>query len=135
VPRILIADDHPGVRRHVRRALEKEEGWEVCGEAETGWDAVMMTEAVRPDFVVLDLSMPQLNGLQAAKQIHARFPEIEMLILTMYEGQELMQEAVASGAHTCIMKTELDNLITVVRRIWQRRSSAPLDDRCGPKIA
>ena len=64
--RILLADDHPVVRRHVRNLLQTELGWEVCGEAASGREAVVMTAASHPDLVVLDLSMPELNGLEAA---------------------------------------------------------------------
>ena len=79
--RILIADNHPVVRRHVREILETEQDWEVCAEAATGREAVAMTSAHRPDIVVLDLSMPELNGLQAARQIHDLFPKTGLLSL------------------------------------------------------
>jgi DNA-binding NarL/FixJ family response regulator len=128
MPRILVADDHPGVRRFVRQVLESEQGWEVCGEAANGREAVAMTAAKRPDFVVLDVSMPELNGLQAARLIHTQFPEMELFILTMHDAAELMDEALASGVRDCILKTDLHDLVTAVRKIWQQTMSYADDD-------
>src|SRR5436309_1609124 len=99
--RILIADDHAVVRRHVREILESEEDWEVCAEAATGRQAVAMTLALRPDIVVLDLSMPELNGLEAARQIHEVFPKTGLLIFTMHDPLELLDEVKAFGVQTC----------------------------------
>jgi len=113
MPRILIADDHPLVRRHVHEALE-EEGWEVCGEAATGREAVVMNAKLKPDIVILDLSMPDLNGLEAAREIHKEFPNTEIFILTMHEGRELTLAALSSGASACLPKHELSRLIDVV---------------------
>ena len=80
--RILIADDHSIARRYIREALE-EEGWEVCGEAATGREAVAMNAELKPDIVVLDLSMPEGNGLEAATEIHKEFPDTEKLELVV----------------------------------------------------
>jgi DNA-binding NarL/FixJ family response regulator len=121
MPRVLVADDHPVVRRHVREMLEEECGWEVCGEAATGQEALTMAGAERPDLVILDLSMPKMNGLQAARQIHAQFPKTEIIILTMHDAQELIDEAALCGARTCILKTDLYRLANVVRGIWESR--------------
>jgi two-component system response regulator NreC len=113
--RILIADDHPTARRYIREALE-EEGWEVCGEAATGREAIGMTAELKPDIVVLDLSMPEGNGLEAAREIHKEFPDTEILILTMHDASELTLAAVALGARACLPKHELSRLIDGVRR-------------------
>ena len=115
--RILLADDHPIVRRHVRNVLLHEEGWEVCAEAKTGREAVLMTAAVQPDIVVLDLSMPELSGLEAARLIHEQFPDMELIILTMYEPFELMDQLAASGVRTCVMKTDLQDLVHAIREL------------------
>jgi DNA-binding NarL/FixJ family response regulator len=116
MPRILLADDHPGVRRCVRRALEAE-GWEVCGEAATGNEAVAMTVAVRPDIVLLDLSMPELNGLEAARKIHERFPQIATFILTMHDAAVFIPEVRAAGVRACVLKTDMHLLIDEVRQV------------------
>jgi len=119
--RILLADDHPIVRRHVRHILEAEPGWRVCAEAVTGREAVDMTTAERPDIIVLDVSMPELSGLQAAKLIHEAFPEIDIIILTMHEPFELRGQLVPS-VRACIQKTDLQLLVDAVREVSQIHS-------------
>jgi len=120
VPRILIADDNAMVRRYVHEALEDEGGCEVCGEASTGREAVSMTAQLKPDIVVLDLSMPEINGLEAAQEIHRKFPETEILILSMHDAPELMEAALASGARAYLLKHDLRQLIDAVRSIQVR---------------
>ena len=135
--RILIADDHPTVRRHVRQVLEGQQGWEVCGEVRTGREAVAMTAVERPDVVLLDLSMPELNGLEAAREIHAKFPQTEMLILTMHDMPELISEALASGVRACVLKTDLHLLVDIVRSVLQpsaHPSSAESNDVVEEKL-
>jgi DNA-binding NarL/FixJ family response regulator len=117
MPRILIADENAMVRRCVHEVLEDETGWEVCGEAATGRDAVRMAEDLKPDVVVLDVSVPEINGLEAAARIHKRFPETEILILSMYDAPELMEAALASGARAYLLKHELGELIETVRTV------------------
>jgi DNA-binding NarL/FixJ family response regulator len=123
MPRILLADDHPLVRRHVRDILEIEADFTVCAEASTGLEAVSLAESTGPDIVILDLSMPHMNGLEAARQIHERFPRIELLVLTMYDPREFMDDVIASGVRTCILKTDLHHLLAAVRTIWQQRQN------------
>jgi DNA-binding NarL/FixJ family response regulator len=124
MPRILLADDHPVVRRHVREILETESGFAVCAEASTGQEAVTLTASELPDIVILDLSMPEMNGLEAARQIHQQFPSIDMLILTMYDPLQLMDEVLASGVKSCVLKTDLHHLVATVRSIcYQRQNS------------
>jgi len=120
--RILIADDHAIVRRCIRRTLE-DNGWEVCGEARTGREAVMMTAAQRPEIVVLDLSMPELNGLDAAREIHRQRPETKMLILTMHDMEDLIPELRASGVRDCVLKTDLQQLVIAVQRTMLHKDS------------
>src|SRR6188474_2095486 len=78
--RLLIADDHGMIRRGVRAAIEARREWEICGEAENGRQAVELAKQLRPDVVVLDLTMPELNGLDAARKIRAALPETQVLI-------------------------------------------------------
>ena len=116
--RILIADDHPLIRRYVRAALE-EESWEVCGEAANGREAVALATEHRPDVAVLDLSMPEMDGIEAAREIHEKFPQTEMIILTMHDAPELLQAAFASGVRACIQKDDLQDLVVAVRQALQ----------------
>jgi DNA-binding NarL/FixJ family response regulator len=117
--RILIADDHPVVRRLIRDLLKGEKGWEVCAEARTGREAVAMAAAAHPDVAVLDLSMPELDGLQAARLIHEEFPQTQIIILTMHEPSEVMDELTGSFVRTCMRKTDLSDLIGAVRDAGQ----------------
>src|SRR5262245_39293253 len=129
--RILVADDHPSVRRYVCGVLEAEEGWEVCGEARNGREAVEMAVQLQPDLVVLDLSMPELNGLDAARQIRDKIPRAEVLILTLHEGEDLRRAARDSGAGACVVKTDLQSLVTEIRSLLQssrQRTSSGSND-------
>jgi DNA-binding NarL/FixJ family response regulator len=113
--RILLVDDHAVVRRGVRSLLESQEGWEVCGEATTGRDAVEQSRRLRPDIVVMDLSLPELNGLDATRQILKDAPETEVLVLTMHHSEELARDALQAGARGYVLKSDADeNLITAV---------------------
>ena len=117
--RILLADDHLVVRRIVRNIVQSELGWEVCGEARTGREAVAMTAAEHPDVVLLDLSMPDLNGLQAAKLIHDQSPETALILLTMHDPVELIDQLAAAGVRTCIQKTDLHHLVKMIHDACQ----------------
>ena len=115
--RILIADDNLMFRQYVHETLEDEENWEVCGEATTGREAIRMAADLKPDIVVLDLSMPDVNGLEATMEIHKQFPDTEIVILSMHDVPELTLAALASGARACLLKSDLDHLIDVLRDV------------------
>ena len=103
--RILIADDHEVVRFGVRAVIEKVEGWVVCGEASTGSAAVAQAIALRPDVVVLDISMPELNGLEATRRI-LRAIQTSILILTMHDSEEVLADVLNAGARGCLLKSD-----------------------------
>lgn len=105
-PRILIADDHDIVRRGLRSLLESEWGWEICGEATNGRDAVSMAADLKPDVVVLDVTMPQLNGVEATRQIKLARPETEVLAFTGTESELLVHQLFAAGARACVLKSD-----------------------------
>jgi DNA-binding NarL/FixJ family response regulator len=90
MPRILVADDHDLMRRHVREILEQEKGWKVCAEAANGREAIDLATKERPDVAVLDLCMPEVNGLEAARHIHEQFPQTPIIIITMYDPHDLV---------------------------------------------
>ena len=120
--RILIVDDHAVVRRGVRSLLESHEGWEVCGEATTGRDAVEQSRQLRPDVVVMDLSLPELNGLDATRQILKDRPGTEVLVLTMHQSEELARDVLRAGARGYVMKSDADeNLIAAVDTLRQHK--------------
>jgi DNA-binding NarL/FixJ family response regulator len=104
--RILLVDDHDAVRRGLRAMLESRPGWQVCGEASDGRTAVKMAAQLRPDIAVLDLELPALNGLEATRLIKKEHPEIEVLIYTMYDTEELIRKVLAAGARGYVLKSD-----------------------------
>jgi DNA-binding NarL/FixJ family response regulator len=120
--RILVVDDHAVVRRGVRSLLESHEGWEVCGEATTGREAVEQSRRLRPDVVVMDLSLPELNGLDATRQILKDAPDTEVLVLTMHHSEELARDVLKAGARGYVLKADADeNLITAVDNLRRHK--------------
>ncbi len=109
--KILIADDHELVRKGLRTVLENQPGWTVCGEAVNGRQAVELATQLEPDVIVLDVSMPELNGLEATRQIRKSLPKAEVLILTMHESDQLVSEVLAAGAHGYILKADTSRLL------------------------
>ncbi len=107
--RILIADDHAVVRRGVRAILESQPGWEVCGEVANGREAVEEVKRLKPDVVVLDVTMPELNGLEATRQILKDAPHTEVLILTMHSSEAVAGEALRAGARGVVLKSDADH--------------------------
>jgi DNA-binding NarL/FixJ family response regulator len=104
--RILIADDHDVMREGTRAVIEREHSWEVCGVACTGREAVAQASQLEPDIVIMDMTMPELNGLDAAIQIKRRLPATEILIFTGHETDELIREAFQAGVKSFILKSE-----------------------------
>jgi DNA-binding NarL/FixJ family response regulator len=109
--RILIADDHELVRRGLRSTLAEHPGWEVCGEASSGREALEMARRLKPDIAVLDFAMPDLNGLEAARRMRAEIPDTEVLMLTMHETESLVREALAAGVRGFILKSDAGRLL------------------------
>jgi two-component system, NarL family, response regulator NreC len=104
--RVLIADDHQVMRRGVRAVVELMPGWEVCGEASTGREAVAMAERFKPEIVVMDVTMPDLNGLEATRQIKKNAPSTEVLMFTGLETEDLVRQVFEAGARSYILKTD-----------------------------
>jgi DNA-binding NarL/FixJ family response regulator len=116
--RILVVDDHAVVRRGVRALLETQEGWQVVGEATTGREAVELAERLHPDVVVMDMSLPELNGLDATRQIRKQSPHIEVLVLTMHHSEELARDVLQAGARGYVLKSDADqSLIAAVESL------------------
>ena len=109
--RILVVDDHAVVRRGVRALIEGRRGWEVCGEATTGREAVKLAATLRPDVVVMDLSLPELNGLEATRQIKKQSPHMEILVLTMHHSEQLARDVLEAGARGYVLKSDADEYL------------------------
>ncbi len=104
--RILLADDHEIVRRGLCAILSGQPDWEVCGEASDGREAVEKALQLKPDVVVLDIGMPTLNGLEATRQILRANPQIKILILTLYDSDQVVQEVLNAGARGFLLKSD-----------------------------
>src|SRR6202050_1342726 len=116
--RIMIADDHDLVRRGLKILLESHPGWKVCAEAQSGREAVSMAEEFRPDVAIMDISMPELNGIEAARKIKSLLPNTEMLILSMHHTDQLVREIIAAGAKGYIIKSDSDrDLVAAVEAL------------------
>lgn len=103
--RLLVADDHDVVRKGVRTLLEEQPGWEVAAEASDGREAVEKAKLVQPDVTILDLSMPELNGLEAAREI-LKTVSTKVLILTMYDSDPLIRQTLEAGARGYLLKSD-----------------------------
>jgi len=133
--RILIADDHAAVRRGIRALLEWHGEWTVCGEASDGNEAIEQARRFRPDVVLLDMTMPNLNGLQAVREIKRVAPAAQVLMLTMHASDQLAQEVRRAGAAGVIFKSQADeSLIAAIESLPLAMSaihlgSSVVDDR------
>ena len=120
--KILIADDHEIVRRGLRALIESQPNWEVVGEAVTGREAVELAKQFTPQVAVLDVSMPEMNGLEATRQILKALPQTEVLILTMHDSEQVVREVLDSGARGYVLKSDAGrDLISAVEALRQRR--------------
>jgi DNA-binding NarL/FixJ family response regulator len=120
--RILIVDDHEVVRRGLRALVESHPGWEVCGEAMNGREAVEKTKKLSPDVVVMDITMPELNGLEATRQILKTAPRIGVLILTMHESEQLVRAVLEAGAQGYVLKSDAGrDLVTAIEALSQHK--------------
>jgi len=102
--RILIADDHDVVREGVRAILKKRPDWEICGEAANGQEAVSQIESLRPDVVILDITMPKMSGLDVARRVVTNNPQSRILVFTMHDSDTVEQAVRGSGAHGLVLK-------------------------------
>src|ERR1700681_271905 len=106
--RILIADDHDLMRRGIKAMLQSRPGWEVCGEAHTGREAVAKAQELKPDIAILDISMPDLNGVDAARRIRKESPNTEILILSVHYSDQLIRDILEAGVRGYIVKSDSD---------------------------
>jgi DNA-binding NarL/FixJ family response regulator len=116
--RILVADDHELVRRGIRGLLRARRGWIVVGEAMNGREAVEKANKLKPDVAILDISMPELDGLQATRQIREAVPNTEVVILTMHESDQMVRRVLDAGAFGYVLKSDLaTHLVKAVKSV------------------
>jgi DNA-binding NarL/FixJ family response regulator len=121
--RVLIADDHEIVRQGIRTIVQSCQGFEACGEATDGRQAVQMALSLRPNIVVIDIGMPQLNGLEATRQIVQSDPSIKVLVLTIHESEQIVRDVLAAGARGYLLKTDASrDLISALEALIGRKT-------------
>jgi DNA-binding NarL/FixJ family response regulator len=135
--RVLIVDDHAVVRRGIRALLEPFPEWEICGEASDGIEAVRRNQELRPDIIIMDISMPQLNGLEASRQILQETPQTEILLITLLSSEDLLKIAVSFGVRGYVLKSDAEqDLVDALRTIREHRAyvSPAVSGNMYPKV-
>jgi DNA-binding NarL/FixJ family response regulator len=116
--RIVVADDHPLMRRGICSLLESEPGWKVVAEASNGREAVEAMTRSKPDVLVIDLAMPELNGLTATREILRALPKTQVVLLTMHNTEQVIREVLESGARGFVLKSDAgQNLVAAVKAV------------------
>ena len=108
MPRVLIVDDHAFIRRGVQTILHPYPEWEFCGEAENGKEAIRLAAELKPELIIMDVSMPGLNGIDATRAIRKSQPEVKVVLLTLHESAELLRSAFRAGARGYLLKTDAE---------------------------
>jgi DNA-binding NarL/FixJ family response regulator len=133
---ILIADDDAPIRRLLRRVIEDHAEWQVCGEAENGREVLTKVSALSPDVIVMDLAMPQMNGLQAAREVCKVAPHLPMLLLTVQQvSRELADEARSAGFQGAVSKSTGSEVVkgieSLLRKEYFFNSAFTVQSSCG----
>jgi len=120
---VLLVDDHALVRRGFRRMLEDEPTFQVVGEASDGLEAVKLAEALRPDVIVMDCALPQMNGIEASRRILAKLPDTAILMLSMHSEDTLVKQALEAGARGYILKNAMDlDLVSAIKKVAEGKT-------------
>jgi DNA-binding NarL/FixJ family response regulator len=128
--RILLVDDHPIVRQGLKTLLEGRPGWQVIGEASDGVEAIEKAEHMQPDVMVLDVTMPRMNGLEACRVIRQKAPALEILFVTQHDSPQMMREALDAGARGYVVKSNAArDLLEAVEAVSQHRMFTALKRR------
>jgi DNA-binding NarL/FixJ family response regulator len=123
--RILVADDNAAVRRYLRGLLEQQDGWEVCEEARNGPEAVSRFRESGPDLIVLDFQMPDMNGLETARQIMRENPAIPILMVSLFLSKQLTQEAQRAGIKGACAKTDISSVVEAIEALLRKENYFP----------
>ena len=123
--RILVVDDNPSVRHYLRVILEQQTSWRVCGEARNGAEALEKVLEVRPDLILLDYQMPDLNGVDVAKQICERFPKMPILMVTLHLSKQLSDAARLVGVRGACAKQDIGSVVEAVEVLLRDQTYFP----------
>jgi DNA-binding NarL/FixJ family response regulator len=117
---LLIVDDSPIMHKTLRQTLERRAGWKVCGEAADGREGIEKAKQLKPDLILLDLAMPVMNGLEAARELTRVLPLVPLLMFTSYETPHLRQEALSAGIRTVMSKSEpIEALVSNIQALLE----------------
>jgi DNA-binding NarL/FixJ family response regulator len=120
--RILLADDHEIVRRGLCALLQRHEGWEICGEASDGREAVQKAKQLKPDVVIVDIGMPNLNGLETTRQLVQHDPSFRVIVLTVTDADQVIREALDAGARGFVLKSDAArDLVSAIEALQSKR--------------
>jgi len=133
-PRILIADDHELVRQGMRAIFNAEPSWVVCGEASTGRQALNLALELMPDLVILDVALPEMNGIEVTRQLRRAQPDVAILIVTMHDSDQIVHDVMQAGANGLVLKAEAGRMLSdAVREIF--RHGKFISDRVRRAVA
>jgi DNA-binding NarL/FixJ family response regulator len=129
--RILVVDDNPTARSYLRALLEQQLSWQVCEEARTGEEALQRLRQAAPDLVMLDFQMPDLNGLEVARQISLVHPNVPVLMVTIHLSKQLAQEALKAGIKGVCAKSDLGSIVDAVNALLHEGTYFPIMNSTG----
>ncbi len=117
MPRVLIVDDHAFIRRGVQTILQPYPEWEFCGEASNGSDAVRLVEELKPEVVLMDVTMPGMNGIEATRIIRSTHPQVKIILLTLHESSEVLRTGFRAGASGYLLKADAEEELLKALRV------------------
>jgi len=117
MPRVLIVDDHAFIRRGVETILESSPEWQVCGEASNGNDAIRLANQLSPEVVLMDVTMPGMNGLEATRIIRKEHPDVKVILLTLHESSEVLRSGFRAGASGYLLKADAEEELMKALRV------------------
>ena len=123
--RILVVDDNPAVRHYLRAILEQQTTWQVCDEARTGGEALQRVKKAPPDLILLDFQMPDLNGVDVARQIAEMFPKLPILMVTLHLSRQLADAAREAGVRGACAKQDISSVVEAVDVLLHDRTYFP----------
>ena len=133
--RILVADDHELMRGALRSLIQSHEGWEVCGEAGDGDEAVPKAAALNPDAIILDLAMPRMDGLEAACHIRKASPSVPIILHTLYNSAQVERAAKVMGIYKVISKTNTVDLVAELESLFRDRAPTRTEPLGKPHVS